>query len=1102
MPSIKMNIFLLFTVSILIFLSAAPAATAQETRGSIFGTVSDQNGAVVQGAAITATQQATNLKFNAVTNRDGNFRLPLLPVGEYNVSVSATNFRPYLQPDIGLRVGEERRFDVRLSISSAVAVVDIAPPPATDTATATLATVIPAERVANLPLNGRQLQELALTAPGVSASGGFRSSAFNQFGLATPTDGNAGAFSVNGAGTRSNGFFLDGVDINIPEQGVISFPPIVDSIREFQIQTNNFSAEYGRFSGSIVNFVTKSGTNKWHGSAYEFFRNDSLDANDPFLKAAGLPRSVLRQNQFGANIGGPILKDKIFIFGSYEGNYVRQGTGAFTSNLPTFEQRAGIINYTQFTDINGDGQIDPGELSPATLNVNVNPISAAVLDGFIPLPNSTSPGANFITDGVQSLDENAYSIRGDARFTDKDALLVRYSYDDQRQFFPFDIFFVSASLPAFPFPNPERRHSLAGSYTRTFTQNFINEVRFGFNRQINPIPSGTTIDPASIGLPNGLEQNQFSRGLPIIRVTGFGGTGGQPLTDNLGASTTTRNLYQYIDNATWIIDDHTLRFGGEFRSAEIDQTQFRPLRGALTFNGSRNGIINPLVPGNAAVAALADFLQGLPAQAQISSADPRRIFQTRGFHTYIQDEWRANDRLNLSLGLRYELDTPIDEAEGRISNLIPGVGNFVIGSSELPRLHRFDRNNFAPRFGAAYLLTKDGKNVIRGGGGVFYDNGVLQDRFGTARANAPFAITAIDNNPSPFPSTGSADTLTRLRGAGAATSAASVDTNFSTPYAIQWNLNFQREVLSNTLAEIAYVGRRGQNLSRQLNINQIVAANSPAAAFAPVGSRPFAGLDTPVEARFANDIIQQQSTGSSIYHSFQAKVERRLTKGSSFLAAYTWSKSIDTASGIGTGQDDRPQDSFNAAAQRAVSNFDTPHRFVFSSTFALPFGKGQKYLSNVGGVFGFLIRDWQTNSITTWQSGQPFTVFVGSFDAVTGISNRRPNLVGDPFSNVPDGFAFNPNAFAVPPAGQLGNVGRNTVRGGSYYNSDFGVTRTFSLPFLGEGGNLQFRSEFFNIWNTVNFTRPVQNRSSLAFGSFASNATSPRVIQFGVKVNF
>lgn len=292
-------------------------------------------------------------------------------------------------------------------------------------------------------------------------------------------------------------------------------------------------------------------------------------------------------------------------------------------------------------------------------------------------------------------------------------------------------------------------------------------------------------------------------------------------------------------------------------------------------------------------------------------------------------------------------------------------------------------------------------------------------------------------------------------------------------------------------------------MSRQVNINQRIAANSPAATDpALIGTRPFAGTNTPLAARFANDIVQQQSTAQSTYNSLQVKVERRLSKGSSFLLAYTFSKSIDDASGIGTGQDDRPQDSYNLRAQRAVSNFDVPHRFVFSATYALPFGKDRAFFSDAPKAIRYLISDFQINTITTLQSGQPFTVTVGSFDALTGISNRRPNLVGNPNENVPNGFAFNPAAFQIPQAGFLGNAGRNIVRGDGYFNADFAVLRNFALPSLGERYTLQFRAEFFNVFNNVNFTAPVTSLSNAAFGRYVSNATSPRVIQFGLKFNF
>ncbi len=1098
---------------IVVMIASSIAAYGQQPYAALLGQITDQQGAGVGGAKITLTSKETGLERNVTSDSSGNYRLGVLAAGEYSIKVEASGFGTREQSDLILRVGDERRVDVALRpgpVSDSVTITA----PITDSATSTLSTVVPAERVNALPLNGRQLQELALTAPGVTASGGYRSSAFNQFGLATPTDGNAGAFNVNGAPSRANGFFLDGVDINVPEQGVIAFPPLIEATREFQIQTSLFNAEYGRFSGSIVNFVTKNGTNQWHGSAYDYFRNDALDSNDFFNNANNLPRTVLKLNQFGASMGGPIRTNSHFVFGNWEANKLRQGTGPFASNVPTAAQRAGTLNYSTFTDTNGNGRFDAGEpTAPATLNLagSIAPISRAVLDGFIPLPNANIVGANYIANGIQKMDEDAFVIRTDHNLTKSDQLSARYAYDDQRQFYPFDIFFTAASLPAFPFPNPERRQSVALTYLHLFGCGVTNEFRFGLNRQRNPIPNGTEIDPASIGLPNGVVQNEFGRGLPIIRVTGFGGTGGQPFTDNLGASTTYRTMFQFIDNLSVNFKQHSFKFGGEIRRSHTNQSQYRPLRGALTFNGARNGQINQTVPGNAAVAAFADYLLGLPAQITISSANPTRGFRTTALIGYAQDEWRVNSRLVLNLGLRYEIDTPITEVNGLLSNLLPGRGNFIVGSNELPRLHEIDKNNLAPRVGFAYRLTDDGKWTVRGGAGVYHDNGTFQDRFRTARSNAPFAITNIVNQTGStrtnldFPlSNTAAQTFLSLLGDGAATGAGAIDVNYRTPYAMQFNLNVQHELANNLLAEVAYVGRRGLNASRVVNINQIAAVNSLAATQfgLAVGSRPYNNTNIPVGARFANDILSQQFNGQATYHSLQTRLERRLSSGTSFLASYTWSKSIDNVSGISTGADDLAQDSYNLAAQRAVSNFDVPHKFVFSSTWALPFGRNQRFLKDGGTVITSLVSDWQINGIVSLQSGQPFTVTIGALDAGTGTSNRRPNQVSDPHQNVPAGFAFNPAAFAAPPSGQFGSVGRNTLHADDYFNTDFAVLRNFRLAPLGEAGAFEFRAEFFNVFNNHSFTLPVSTLSNAAFGRYVSNSTAPRVIQFVAKVKF
>ncbi|MPZ20640.1 MAG: hypothetical protein GEV06_22425 [Luteitalea sp.] len=1097
---------LLFVLLIAMLVTSPRLAAAQDARATLMGVVLDEQGAAVVVATVFVTAEDTGLEWSTTTDEAGRFRLPLLFPGSYTVRVQAAGFTEGQQPGLTLRVGEERRADVVLRVA-AVEDAIIVEAPITNSGSGNLATVLPDERIRNLPLNGRQLQELTLTAPGVSAAGGFRSSAFNQFGLATPSDGNAGAFSVNGAPSRSNGFFLDGVDINIPEQGVIAFPPLVEAIQEADIQTSGFKAEYGRYSGSIINYVTRSGTNTWHGSGYEFFRDDALDAEDFFVKENDLPSTELRSHQFGGAVGGPLQPNRHFLFFNYERNQVDMSTGPFTSNVPTEAQRNGALSYTAFTDANGNGIFDAGEpTAPAQLDISgqISPISQAINDGFIPLPNTADPGANFVANGLQTMREDAFVVRTDSRLSDRDMLTARYNFDFQDQFFPFDIFFTSASLPAFPFSNPERRQSLAVAYTHTFGSGVLNEVRFGLNRQSNPIITLNDVDPASIGLPNGAPQNEFGRGLPIINITGFGGTGGQPFTDDLGASTTNRTLFQFMDSLLVTRGAHAIKLGGELRYAEVDSSQFRTLRGSLTFNGTENGVIDPTIPGNAPVAALADFLLGLPSQATISSADPTRRFRTTAFSAYIQDDWQVTPRLTFNLGLRYELDTPLTEADDLLSNLIPGVGNFVVGSDELSRLHDIDTNNFAPRFSGAYRLDDSGRTVLRGGVGVYYDNGVFQDRFSTARTNAPFALTAIHNDPVPFPTDGSdATTFTSLLGSGEASSAASIDVDYATPLALQFNIGIERELGHSLVGEIGYVGRRGYKQSRPININQVVAVNSPAALVdgLPVGSRPFAGPDVPEGARFSSDIFQQHFNGHSVYHALQAQLERRFSGGSSFLVAYTWSKSDDDASGIGTGDDDLPQDSFNPDANRGRSNFDMPHRLVASGTWALPFGEGHRFLHD-GGFLSSVLANWHADSILTWQSGQPFTVSVGSLDPVLQIANRRPNQVSDPNENVPEGFAFNPDAFVAPPTGELGDVGRNAMRGDDYFNVDLGLTRRLRMPMVSPMSALQLRLEVFNLFNNVNFNFPVSTLSSEAFGRFVSNATAPRIVQLGARFEF
>ncbi len=1071
------------------------SAPAQDTRATLLGTVRDQSRGAVVGAQVTAANQLTNERRTVLTDSRGQFRIPFLKIGVYTISVQAAGFQTAQKADLRLGVDQEVRVDFSLTVESIASQIEVVAPLSSGSA-AVQERVVGTRQIEDLPLNGRQLQEQALIAPGIFAGGGSRSTAFNQFGLATPLDGNAGAFAANGAGSRSNGFILDGVDINIPEQGVIGFPPAVEAIAEFQIQTSSFQAEFGRYSGAIVNMVTKSGQNRVHGSVYEFFRNDALDANNFFNNRAGLERSTLRQNQFGFTLGGPLRKDRDFFFVNYEGSRITVGTGPFTSTLPDSRQRQGLLDFV-------DAQ---GAARQLDLSGRIAPTSARLLE-LAPLPNLSGTGANFIIDEGQTMNENQVTVRTDHQLSQRDNLTVRYTFDDQNQVFPFDVFFVGPPLPTFPFDNPEQRQSLSLAHFHSFSSSAFNELRFGLNRQVNPIPNGDVTDPAALGLPNSAPQD-VANGVPTVFVSGFGGSAGQPL---LGGGFTgffaNRTVFQLIDNFSWTRGAHSWKFGGEARWIQVNNGSFSGLRGSLVFNGSRNGTIDPSIAGNAPAAALADFLLGLPSQASIAEGSRQRGFRAQSLDLFVQDQIRVSPRLTLNLGLRYEYNSPPEEVNGLLGNFVPGRGNLIVGQPGLEDLHRPDRNNFAPRAGLAYRLRENGKSVLRAGAGVYYDHTIIGDRSGIGVAfNPPFGLSVTSNSPLSFPADGTAaETFTSLLGAGQPTGTASVDTGFRSPYSVQWNLSLQHELPGETVLEAAYVGRRSVNLSRRLNINQV-----PAGSLSPEQLRQAAAQDPefgtsilrPFFPQFSSDISQQQSTGQAIYHSFQGSVEKRYSQGMSLLASYTYSKSIDDVSGIGSGADDIPQDAFDLRSQRGVSNFDITHRFQTSFTYAIPFGSGRAFGRDLPALASALAGGWQVAGKVTAQSGQPFTVTMGAFDGLTQTSNKRPDLVGDPDSGVPQGFAFNPSAFAAPAEGAFGSAGRNILRGDGYFNVDFSVFKAFPISQLGESGQVEFRAEFFNLFNNVNFTFPVRNLASPAFGRFVDGATPPRIVQFALKVKF
>lgn len=1044
------------------------SAQAQTIRGIIRGTVLDQNGAVIPGATVTLTNEATNEKRNVTSGQEGEFTIASLPAGRYLLEVSFSGFKPF-STIIELSVNQELRNDVALVIMSpeeSTEERDMFTPSFLNQESPVIKTVIENKQISNLPLDGRNFYELNLLVPGaVPNAPGSAGSVRGDF-----------SFSVNGAREDSNNFLLDGVYNVDPKLNTFGVRPPVDAIQEFEIATSSYDAAFGRNPGAQVNVVTKSGTNVFHGGVYYFLRNAALDARNAFAPAS---KPKYQRNQFGFTFGGPIKKDKTFFFADYEGTRSREGITRVT-NVPTLQERNGNFSQSVF-GIPRDpttGQPFQNGIIPAPF---INPIGRAIANLY-PLPNRNVPFANYVSSPTQSDDNNHFDVRVDHRFNDVSTLAVRYSFGDRNLFEPFTGPTFSL-VPNYGDTVKRRSQNLMIGETQLFSPVFVNEVRFAFNRVASSVTqenAGRNIN-SSVGLPS-LATNPRDFGLSFISVPGFSPLGHEG--NNPQNSVT--NTFQILDTASYVLNNHVFKFGVDFRY--VQQNAFRDVqsRGFLNFSPFTQ------ITGN----ALADLLLGFPIATGGARLDNAQHIRTTSYNFFINDSWRVTPRLTLSYGLRYEYNTPAVDAFDRANLYDVTTRSLVrVGTNNIPRGgYEADKNNFAPRIGFAWTLDQSQKTVLRAGYGVYYDQSPLAP--GEALYfNAPYfdfnlyfplqGLPLTVNNPFPsfFPF-------------ALPDSALALQRDLRTPYMQHWNANIQREFGYNRVLEIAYVGSKGTKLLTSRDINQPQPGVYPNPLFLPRPVQQFA------------DITQIESRSNSNYHSLQARFQQRLDFGLAMLASYTYSKSIDDASGFFTsaGDPNFPQNSYNLRAERGLSNFDTRHRLSVSYSYDLPFGKGKRFLSEESWV-NKLVSGWQTFGIVTSQSGRPFTVALlpdidisGTGRASLGFGNNdRPNIIGNAVlsNRTPDRW-FNTSAFAFPTAGTFGNAGRNILTGPNYFNVNASLVKNTSIT---EAINLQFRFETFNLFNRPNFDLPDNFLGSPTFGRITS-ARDPRHLQFGVKLLF
>jgi outer membrane receptor protein involved in Fe transport len=1069
-----------FVAAVLITALFTPVWVYGQATGQINGTVTDATGGVLPGVTIEATNTATGSTRSAVTGAEGLYALPLLPPGTYQVKASLQGFRSQQRDGVRVTVTETARVTFQLEIGGLTeTTVIVAEPLLVETSNATHGIVIDEQKVVDLPLNGRNFTQLGTLIPGVVAPPGGLG---GQAGDATPGGfGNAtGGFNVNGMRNQSNNFLMDGATNNDTfNTGFVLRPP-PDAIQEFKILTHAFSAEYGRNAGSVVNVVTKSGSNTLSGAVWEFNRSDALNARNYFAPQTQ-PKPELKQNQFGAATGGPLLRNRLFGFGYYEG--YRNDSG-ITQNLlvPSAAQRSGDFSGGAAIRDPLTGQPFPGNIIPAT---RISPVAARLLREFVPLPNS--PGNRYIVSPTVHDTRDQFGGRLDFQLGPRQSILGRYMRSD-----------TDRTTPRIIAPVDQRARATLQdgliSHNFVVSSRLINQARVSVNRiAANPaVTSG--LSPRDFGI-NFANTNPIAAGLPSIAVTGFFGGGNAALGDPQQPFVNRVNhVWQAADDLTWISGRHSLKFGADVRREAMRIAFINRPNGDLTFSGG--------LTGNAA----ADFLLGLPAQARATTQQAIQNGYGWLFAGYAQDEFRVTSRLTLNLGVRYELPTPFIDRTDAISGFATGTqsqkypaaprglvypGDPGIGRGIVPT----DRNNIAPRVAMAWDPRGDGRTSVRAAFGIFYDalagqgdffqSGVLSPPFTPlVELNTPTSITladplaAVAGPPNPFP-----PALTII-GWG---------TDFASPYAQHVNAGIQRQVFGRIGAEVAYVGSRGHHLPIFMEINPGVYTPGQTARGARV--MPAFALVRPTFP-----------VARSWYDSLQTSLRMLPTRGLNFLASYTFGKTTDHVSGLNIGGEARPvlpvTQGDEASIERALgfekgpALFDARHRVVVSFGYELPsLDQSAAMLRHVAG-------GWQVNGIYQAQTGFPLTVTQGAVLDIRYLTSR-PDMTCDA-NDGPKTTAqwFNTSCFAALSLAQTGerpgNAGRNTVRGPGFQRTDLSIFKNFDFA---AHHRIQVRVEGFNIFNQARLGQPNGTFGSATFGQITT-AEDGRVIQLGVKYVF
>jgi Carboxypeptidase regulatory-like domain len=1129
--------------------------SAQTINATLTGNVTDAAGAAITGAVLTITNTATGTVRTAQTDAVGRYQATSLQPGPYEVKTEMSGFATKTLTGITLNVGDVQQLEIALAVGGTSDTIQVdAGESLIQTQTSSNGTLVDNKQVVELPLANRQFYNLALLSPAAyqpaqNSTLGFR-----------------GGINIAGVTEIGNQFTVNGIYDNDMGVAQPSFRPSVEVIQEFRLLTGVYPAEYGRMPGGQVVIITKSGSNTFHGSAYEFIRNEFTDAK-PFFTAANAKTPSFKQNTFGTTIGGPIIKDKTFFFFGYEGQRIRQAVTA-QATVPTTDMLNGIFStgkklYNPATGLDLNGNSGSTNYNLANLLSGTNKYqwgSAAAAAGQaiaklgFPAPtystaSGSAPSNNYAFQETRIENMNEFTARVDHTISPKDSIFGSFNLFKDPAFEPSNSLCSSYVIPKFGCYTNQISTLMNVTYNRILTTNLLNEVRLGFQRLQQPRTQedNTAVGSTYSGLPGGPYFTQVgyanNLGLPNTSVSGYATIGG---ATNLPQNRWD-NHYQIVDVLTWNHGAHSIKTGVDLFLARSTNLITSSGRGAFSVNDASIKAVNGGSTQYSTGDSMADLLLGLTYTSTIGTTAPMVYMNFQSYHLFVQDDWKILPSLTINAGMRWELDEPVYSPHDTVSRFDTNTQVFQAASSNgFTHLYNFDYNNFAPRLGFSWRPFNSDSTVIKGATGIFYNTPLLYNQFLNTGTQYPFRLVttytssarntiSLDN---PFPASQAGSPCLTKYATGSSLPCSSVlsslaiSPNYRTPYWTEWSLGIERSIGKNLVFETTYFASKGTRLPLSVSLNEI----NPATFSLRTGTTAPAQIDRPFPGY--STVTYQNTSGNSEFQSWQNSLKKAYSNGTTFMLAYTWGRSIDGGSGIGSGSNSSgtPQNVYNLRADRGLSDFNVAHRVVFSPVAELPFGRNKKWLNS--GLGSKLAGGWQVSGILSWQTGRPFTITSQSSNNSGYFGQAdRPNSIGNPNASVDSVTGakthtvaewFNVHAFqsgdsfrvanGVQHYGQYGNTHRNTVIGPQYADLDLTLSRNFPIY---EHFNGQFRAESFNLFNHPNFYNPLTTglqfpgtgatptlcggsltSGCAAVGSFGSltQANNPRDLQFSLRI--